>query len=271
MKKIKFTLVIVVAVVCMATIAASVDVVSSSESDKNAISTWTVAYSSSSFTHAANELVVVVIALDNIGTTTDGDKGDVTGVSDNAGNTYTKAIEFSNVQTGAGTGATASIWYCQLTNSIIFSNTLTINFNGSVTAKARQAYGFTVASGSTIGKVTGSGLANDAADPGSITLSGLPSREYLFFRVTALEEASGATWTNTAGYTRLYNTAQGTTGGGAASNMSMGVEYKIVTATSETSDPTGNAVDCASAMTGFYEVTSGGATNKPKFLINTHP
>lgn len=225
-----------------------------------------VTYTTGSF--AAGTLMVAAIASDNLGSGSDGDKSDVASVSDNAGNTFLKAAEFSNVQAGAAAGATVSIWYCVLANAVTSANIVTANFNGSPVAKLIFLGAYTKSAGTTI-NVTSPivTLANDNADPGSMALSGLTSREYLFLRFTAGEANPAATFTPTSGWSADFNTW--TTGGGGATNQYILGERLISTATGATSDPTyaAGVADLASVMFAFYETT----TRVPRPTSVGHP
>lgn len=200
----------------------------------------------------AGNVAVLWFAGDNTATV-DGNDGLLSSVSDSAGNVWTVQRCFTNSQGTAATGATTCVATSKLTTTLTSgSGTITATF-ASITAKAIVVKEFTVAAGSTI-EIAGTpqDLANDGADPGSMTISGLTaSTEYLFVRATALERASGGTWTVTASHTT--SGCNGTTGGGAASNMETCGEFRILTATSDTSDPTGSTVDNASTFIAFKE------------------
>src|SRR5215216_618243 len=90
--------------------------------------------------------------------------------------------------------------------------------------------------GSTASVVATSTLANDNVDAGSMTLSGLSSTEYLFWRVSANEtDSSGIT--PTANYTADLAGSSGS-GGSEKGHITVTPEYRILTATGDTSDPT---------------------------------
>lgn len=227
--------------------------------DKTAAINWTVAYTGGVAPSSPGVLMILAVANDNLSAGADGDNGDVTGVTDDAGNTYTKAIQFSNTQAGAAAGANVSIWYCVLANAITTSNSWTVAFAGSVTAKGYCVRAFNKGGSTSVGVEQSGTLANDASDPGSITLSSLTSRsEYLFIRASAYE-ANSSTVTLDANYSvggNLTSSAQ-TSGGGGATNMGIFMEYRINSSpgTSEATNPTVVSADCASAMTALYEYT----------------
>ena len=89
-----------------------------------------------------------------------------------------------------------------------------------------------------------------------MTISGLTAAtEYLFVRATALERAN-ATLAPDGSHARHIAECNGTTGGNAVTNMNICGEFRILTATSDISDPTATAVDSASTFIAFKEVSS---------------
>ena len=201
---------------------------------------------------------VLVIALDNTNTT-DGNFTEVSTVVDTASNSYTKMREFTNGQGAAAAGATVSIWTTKATSNLPITGTLTVTFANTITAKAASFWEFTcgralqVASGGT------ADLATDgAASPGSMTVSGLPSKEYLFFRGAASESDSIEAWTATANFTNI--TFTGTTGAPFAGNMRVRGEFRILTGTTSTSNPNDTVSpvsDWASTFLALEEAPAG--------------
>lgn len=206
---------------------------------------------------SAGEVAVLWFAGDNTATT-DGNDGLLASVADSAGNAWTVQRCFTNSQGTAATGATTCVATSKITATIAIGGTITATF-ASITAKGIVAKNFTVAAGSAIAVAgTPQDVANDSASttPGSLTISGLAaSTEYLFVRATALERPNTPlTWTVTASHTTSGCT--GTTGGNALTNMETCGEFRILTATSDTSNPTATAVDSASTFIAFKEVAS---------------
>src|SRR5689334_5205062 len=173
-------------------------------------------------------VAVVLIAVDN-NQTTDGDEGAVTSVTDSVGNTYIKAREFTNGQGAAQAGATISIWYCKATSQLNSGQQITANFNNATSrdASAITAWKFDTAAAGTISVAGTATLANDTADPGSMDLS-LPGGEYLWIRGTAHERPSTDTFTKTVAYAGTFD-KNGTTGGGANTNITVAGEWAITT------------------------------------------
>lgn len=204
----------------------------------------------------AGNIAVLWFAGDDAATatTTDHNSMLLTSVTDSALNTWTVHRCFTNVQTTAAeNGATTCIATSKLTTALVVGATITANFT-TTTAKAIVVKEFTIGAGNTIAVAgTPQDLANDGADPGSMTISGLANSEHLFVRSTALEREDGI-WTPTTSYTT--SGCATTTGGGAASNMNICGEFRILTATSDTSDPTATNVDNASIFIAFDEIPS---------------
>ncbi len=199
---------------------------------------------------AVGDVVIVLIAADNT-STTDGDNGEVSSVTDSKSNTYTKAREFTNGQGAAAAGATVSLWFSKLTTALVGStDIISGNFGTARVAKGMSLATATIGAGNVVSVDAGTDLANDGADPGSMNLTP-PNVEHLWVRATALERAI-ATWTKTVAY-ELDATAEGTSGGGAASNMNICGELDRLTGTTNASDPTATAVDCASVLVALLE------------------
>lgn len=206
----------------------------------------------------AGNVAVLWFAGDNTATA-DGNDGLLSSVTDSAGNTWTVRRCFTNAQGGSGNGATTCIATSKLSATLTSGiGTITANF-ASTTAKAIVVKEFTVGAGNNIAVAgTPQDLANDNSDPGSMTIAGLANAEHLFVRSTALERTGGGTWTPTASYTT--SGCGGTSGGGSAGNMESCGEFRILTATTDSSNPTGTAVDNASVFIAFDEVVAGAPT-----------
>lgn len=211
-------------------------------------------------TAEVGKVVLVAVGKDNAATA-DGNTNEVTSVTDNVGNVYTKAREFCNAQGAADTGATVALFYSVLTAQLSSgSGIITANFSDTRTAKAISCWELTIGSNRVV-TVAGVDLAVDAGAPSSMTVTPGTSAEYLFVRVTASEIQSGGSWTPTSGFTAL--TLVATTGGVSNTNMRIGGEFHILTATGDTSLPTvGGSADHASVFVALGERTqhAGAAT-----------
>lgn len=213
---------------------------------------------------AVGEVIIFAVALDNT-STTDGQTSEVTSVTDSAGNTYVKLGEFCNGQGSAAAGAVISVWMALVTTAFTGSvDTFTVNLANSVTAKAWTARAFTVGAGNSL-RLAGTlqTLADDGADPGSMTISGLTSKEYLFVRASAGESNSTTGWTAT-NYTNFLGGQ--TSGGGAATNMLVRASYRVLTATGDTLDPSLASADWASVYFALEEYTPGPPTVVTRYV-----
>lgn len=200
----------------------------------------------------AGQLVVVNVGKDN-SQTTDGHTNEITSVTDSAGNTYFKVDEYCNGQAAAGGGAVGAVFWSVVTNAMTSgSTTITAHFSPSLSsgACAINAWKWSIGAGNDVVVASSTVNAFDAASAGSLTLSSLTSREYLFFRGID-SEASTTTLTVTASFTSLGRAAGGT---GTGAILSHG-EFRIDTNTTSTSNPTTGSADGVSLFVAFYEVT----------------
>lgn len=204
----------------------------------------------------AGNLVIVSVAKDNAGTT-DAQTSEISSITDSAGgNTWTKLGEFCNGNGAANTGAVVSVWGSILTNQINSSGTITANFSDSRTASAISAWEFTVGAGSTISVSSLQTLANDAADPGSMTISGLSNVERLYFRGIASESLDSSVMGTTVSYSPIDPAIADT--GVETTSMQINGEFRILTGTGDTSDPTMFTADHASVYMAILETAGGG-------------
>jgi hypothetical protein len=184
---------------------------------------------------AAGNIPVCSIAADNIGTT-DSTNTEIVSGTDSAGNTYTRLHSYRNGQAGAGLGASAALWFSTTGNALGSGGTITFTFSSAITAKAAACREYAVESGNTL-QVAPSGTAEEAGDttdPGALVLT-LPSKEYLFIRVVAME-----------------------TDGTTLTVMALRHEWRITTAAGDTSNPATSAdLDSASIYVALEECTPG--------------
>lgn len=225
----------------------------------SAASGTTVSITTSAAAEAGN-LAVVIVGTDNT-QTTDGQTSEISSITDSVGgNTWTKGGEFCNGGGAAAAGATVSVWFSKLTNQINSGGAITATLGTARIAKSLTAWEFTVGASNTVSVATGSlqTLANDGADPGSMTISGLASKQYLFIRASAQESNDTGARTATASYT-LFSGAIGDDGSGPGSMLTCG-EFRILTGTGDTSNITypavGGTQDTASVYFALEEVSS---------------
>lgn len=211
-------------------------------------------------------LLVLAIAVDNHASV-DGDEGAVSSVTDSAGNSWQKAGEWTNSEGSTQAGGTMSVWYCVVTSQIANGGTVTANFTNSTSRDAVAMTGnkFTISASA----VEVAGLTRqsfDASDNGpAITISGLTSGEYLWWRSQSSEPGDNvsAPTTNYTAITRVFANT-----GVTATSMSVIGEFRITTATSQTSDPSGvgAAFNLAVVFVAFKEAVGASGGPFPHFI-----
>lgn len=211
-------------------------------------------------TTTAGNVAVLHMAMDNRGTS-DGNSSQLTSVVDSQGNTWNKVGEFTNTVGGAAAdGTTVAVWYSVLNTTLTGGvDTITTTYSGSLTAKAIVVKTFSIGAGNTVQVIgTVQTLNNDNSDAGSMTVSGLTSGEYLFFRATAQETNNLVATTPTTGYTDIVGFNSGSAGN-EKNHQAVSAEFRILTATNSTSDPTmsDTTADRASLFFALQEVASG--------------
>ena len=188
-----------------------------------------------------------IVATDNFATT-EGNSNEHSSITDSLGNTWVKAYEWNNEGAAAGK-ATASVWHMKCTTG--GTSTCTVNLANAVTAKAFQVQEWTIGASNVVSvEGTPVGVSADGADAGSLTVGSLTSAEYLFIRSDAIETATSA-YTVTTNFSAIGGVS--TAGGGDASNMSVYGEYRILTGTTSTSDPTTENSDQAAVFVALKE------------------
>lgn len=219
----------------------------------------TLAFSPAATLEAGN-VGILAIGFDNA-SGNDGDNDEIQSVTDSVGNTWTKLAEFANGQGSAGAGAVIALWRTKATTNLTSAGTVTVTFKNTITAKSATLREFTVASGKTLA-VAATSLATLAVDNGAVgsvtspPSGSLSNKEYLFYRATASERGT-LTWTATANYTKLTQGVADT--GTNNTSLATNGEFRVVTATTETSNPSGSqSVDHASLMVALEEVDVGG-------------
>lgn len=203
---------------------------------------------------AIDEAPYVAIAFDNTATAS-GDNNEVVSVTIGA-LSLVKVAEWTNAA-AAGAGVTVSLWFARSDISVASGATLTVTFAAATVAKAIASESFRKTAGfiSTLYQKDATYSSEvDAGDTGAITAGSLRNTEHLFIRATAVEGPT-ATSTVTSGYTAgAQNIA--TAGGVADTNVAIVVEWRILTATTSTSDPTltDTTTDTAAVFAAITEV-----------------
>ena len=182
-------------------------------------------------------LVVVMAAWDN------SDSSSIDGlrhyITDSAGNFYTYLGQFVSAGGVAG-GAEAMIYASVVETDLPAGGTITCTSLTARVAKAITARQFSLGS-SWFCLTDKSELSSFAADPGSLTLSGMPSREYLFLHALAAKGPNTDAYTWDSDYTQV--TGDGTTGGTDATNQHVRGGYRIATLTGDTVDVASTTAD----------------------------
>lgn len=206
-------------------------------------------------------LALLVISYDSIAVNTSpnaefGHKiSNVVSVTDTGSNTWHKLGEVAGNQAAAG-GTNVALYYCIITTQLTTGSTITVTFEQAITSKAATGWEFTIGGSSlAVERIRFRGTA--ASDPPSMTLDDLTSREYLFFRARG-SETDNTTWTATTDFTGLTNATAdaGAAGVGSSANG----EFRIVTSTSQTSDPTKTSSDGADIFIALWEGSQADAS-----------
>jgi hypothetical protein len=205
---------------------------------------------------AVGDFAVLRYAVDN-NQTTDGDEVAVTGITDSAGNQWSKGAEFTNGQGGAQSGTTCGVWSCNLSAALAIGSTITLTFsnNTSRDASAAALEYFTKASGTYgVREGTPGTLAADGAAAGSLDVT-TANIACLRIRAVASESSTATALTKTAAFTAVLSQAV-TASGATATNQGIRGEYLISTGTGQASNPTAGAgsVDHASVYVAFKEI-----------------
>lgn len=208
-------------------------------------------------TAEAGNLVAVFVAMDNLGTS-DAETTQLS-IADSAGNTWTKLREQTESSGVAADGLTGAIFVSVLTSQLASgAGTITVTSSASVTAKAMEAWEFTLAESSvSLGDGTSVAVQNLASgQPTAVTVSGMTSREYLLLHLY-VREATTSTFTPGTSYTSM--TGIGTSGGAGDTNVSVWGAYRIATLTTDNPDATaGTGAQGLQILAAIYEVAGGG-------------
>lgn len=200
----------------------------------------------------------------NNASTSDGNTNEVTSVTDSASNTYNKLWEYTYAEGAANAGGTIAVFYTIATSQLTSGGTITFNQSDARTSRAARCWEFTIAGTTT--SITIAGTPQDqninGTDAASATISGLDSKEYLFVRALAVERDAGSANTPTANYTN-FTLALASTGADDTS-MRFSGEFRILTGTGDTSDPSSfSAANADGASTYFALQEVAAATTRP--------
>jgi hypothetical protein len=199
----------------------------------------------------SGNLGVLVIAVDNSDTAND-NTNLCSSVGDAAGNSWIKAREFTNARGSSDAGATVCVFYTKASANLSSGAAITITLAAAKAAKAVTGWEFTMSAANTISVEDGSDLANDGADAGSMTLPSLANREHLYIRGGAVE-SNATSYTASSNYTAFTHSSSTTSGAASASNMGARAEFRILSGTGDSTNPTTASVDQASVYVAINE------------------
>lgn len=203
----------------------------------------------------ADNYVLLVINRDN-DSTTDGDNGEVTGVTDTQGNTWTKLKEMTNGQGAAAAGAMISVWGCRPSGTY-GTTQATVTFGAARNALACYFIAIPIGAGNSMQLDGTQSVAIDAAIGfGSQTISGLASAQRAYISACCKEGNATTAIVATLGWTSFGLTGQNGPTITATNHIMYRSEYKVATSTGETSNPTwATSGDAASVMLALSETT----------------
>lgn len=206
---------------------------------------------------AAGRVAILTVSTDNdASATTTAASNRHTSVTDATGaNTWVKLGEYTNGQGAAAAGVTVSVWLCNVEQQLnTTGTTITATLGTAVVDKVMSLYEFSVDSGSTLEPVAGAiayQAVNAANGFGSSALSGLPSKQYLFYRGMGKEANTTTALTVTSGFVAITNNRSRNN----TSAMTVYGEWDIDTLTGVTSNPTLAVTgDTASVFVALEEV-----------------
>lgn len=198
---------------------------------------------------STDSIVVAVCSTDNPDNTGPGEKTFHT-LSDDQGSSWTRLMEYQSAG-NANAGVITSVWASKLGATITGNITCTLGTARSVRVLIISEY--TVAAGQTFSNAGAARTSGTGTLP-SILLTGLPSAEYSWIGVVGAEGPSGDGFTEDTDFSQRNRT--GSSGGGAAGNQTANSANRILTATSDTYDPTlGTSRDFVIILVALEEVT----------------
>lgn len=217
-----------------------------------------------SATVVVGDYLFLVIAGDNINNV-DGDNSEISSVTDTQGNTWTKVAERTNGGGGAASGTTVSMWMTKVTTQLTTSDTVTVTYASAIVDKCCSAWEFSVAAGATL-VASAAAITNEvngANDFGSVSHSGLASKERLYFRGLAKEANSTTQITVSTSFTAI-------TAARSRNNTLAQIvrgEFRINTSTGETSNPTLAVVGDTAGVFVALEEQAPATLPEPKLFV----
>lgn len=181
-------------------------------------------------TASVGDMLVVAIAANNSGVS---GVSAISSVTDSAGNTYTQRTLVNNTPGGAADdGCTHALYTSKLT-SALSSGSVTVNFSPNVVAKAITIRRYQPGAGESVEfRSAGSGFSGTGASA-SDTATSVTNADTLIYAIAIErpETVTGDSDTTNGSWGSVYQNA--TSGGGAATNMTVAMQEKTVTGTGD--------------------------------------
>lgn len=193
---------------------------------------------------AVGDIIVLQLSTTAFAAATNGQTANHISITDTKGNTWTKLREYQ-YSDSLQNGPCTSIWTCTVTTALVAGvDTLTATYTSSIGAMAISSHRFLMAGfAGAAPVVAGLTFLGEqgfvGSEPSVLSLSGLESSiQYLFIRFNA-EGNIGSNvvgpLTGSTNYTAFNNGTSFTSGG--TGNVGSFPEYRIVSATSDTTNP----------------------------------
>jgi hypothetical protein len=183
----------------------------------------------SSVTANPGDMLVVVVAADNNGSS--GAASLQSTMTDSAGNVYTNRVLYNHDPGAAAAGSTLGIWTADIAKAIS-AGTITVNFSPATTRMAAVVYRVVPGTYEKVNYGSAGAGAVSTGTTNTITATNVPIG-YTIFGCTSVENtivpATPDTDTTNGSWSTQYGVASSS--GTAASSMSVGSQWKTVTAT----------------------------------------
>jgi len=210
-------------------------------------------------------LAILLFQCDNVDTSS-ADNTTFASITDTKSNTWFRAAEAQYSAGGVLDGILAGVYYSVVATQIETSDSITVTLTANATSKGAALAAFNRDTSATISVPDKQYQRIAASADYTVTISGLASQEYLFIGHNTMETSTGSTnnvdldYGGVAGNILQGGGPWGTSGGGAANTAGRG-GYRILTATGDTFNRTGNAVaDRVTILAAFKETAAAGGT-----------
>lgn len=182
-------------------------------------------------------------------------------VTDSKGHTWTKVFEETDTDGAAADGSTTSLWTTKITTQIETTDSITNTYQGgSNDAGIIAIVEAVVGAGQTVAWETPGLTHSNSGTDIAASLTGLPSREYLFFGLHGAE-GNDAAKTAIAGYTEQLDNRSGAN---SVTDVHIHIGTRILTGTEDTWHSTSTTfTNGIQSLTGFYEVAEVAAADNP--------